>query len=259
MDAKGKKKEETQHNGYASGSSRGDSNEKESQDNSDNKDKILKEREQRKQEENEKLTKALQQIRFENYVARQKAQEKEAAMFRPSSGMKHSFNQAPNGSVVQDPSKPCVIPVDQAPKKIEEQYGMEEEVNDEEEEELEDIQEEIEENDSENEEVKGDVDLIKTINQQMKEIQSKLIEKTQRIEKEMANIIEQSSDSTCPIPEEANNIKAEEQKAESKQDEAAFDSEDDNESQEECENIEPVDSGVEEKRKLDERIKLLRQ
>lgn len=221
----------------------------------------------------------MQQIRFENHVARQKAQEKEAAMFRPSSGMKHSFNQPPNAPSAQaaDNQSSGESPV----KKIEENYGMDDVVNDEDEKVLEDIQEEIEENDSENEEVKGEIDLLKTMSQQVKAIQDKLSEKTQKIEKEIATLIEQSSDSAVPIPEapiEENQTdpppnKIEEkvekvdkvekvEKEPTKQIEGVLDSDSENENEseeEEKDEIEHVDTGVEEKRKIEERIKLLRQ
>ena len=271
MDAKSKKKDEHGHSGFASGSSRGDSSEKDSQDApsqelADQKEKILREREQRKQDEREKIEKALQQIRFENHLARQKAKEKEAEMLRPSSGMKRSFGINPaamaNGEVVQTEEKS---------KKIEEQYGMEED-EEEEEEELEDIQEEIEED--ENEEVKEELTLLKTKSLQMKTIREKITEQSQKIEEDITNLVGQPAKVTESIPEsateeaeEAEPEKKKEEDKEAKEDKSkieglldylASDSGEESE-EEETKNSVVAENEMEEKRKLEERIKLLRQ
>jgi len=282
-----KKKEESSKSGFATGSSREGSSEK--NDNqiappavpeNDQKTKILNEREQRKKEELERIEKALQQIRFENYVARQKAKEKEAQMLRPSSGMKHVLGAIPNkngqteenngvpsdSKQYEEEKKPTES---DAPKKIEEQYGMEDEKGDEDEDQeaLEDIEEVIEENEVDKEEAAKEMNLLKTMSAQMKNIKEQIIEKTQRIEEEIADIIENSGDGVPePVPE------VEEKGDENK--EAVVENDPtkkiegllQNLSSEESEHGESDDEKLGEittaetmeKRKLDERIKLLR-
>lgn len=191
----------------ASGSSRGNSSEKEAAQYSDKEDKkndiegknkVMRERDKRKLEEREKIEKALQQIRLETYLARQKAQEKEFSQYRPSSGMKSSFGQ-PNAQGSQPATQPSdPNEAETKPKKVEEAYSMEDEDKEHhegtEEEQLPDITEEIdEENASDNEEIKQDKALLRTMKMQADEMRQKLYEKTQRIEKEMSKCIEEES------------------------------------------------------------------
>ena len=85
-----KKKKAEPSTGYASGASRGGSSEKEASETQPGpecavqKDRILREREERKQKERDRTEKALQQIRYENYMDRIRAQEKLVAMYQPS-------------------------------------------------------------------------------------------------------------------------------------------------------------------------------
>eukprot|EP01022_Parablepharisma_sp_SALTPOND_P020503 TRINITY_DN374_c0_g1_i1.p1 TRINITY_DN374_c0_g1~~TRINITY_DN374_c0_g1_i1.p1 ORF type:complete len:878 (+),score=169.96 TRINITY_DN374_c0_g1_i1:2421-5054(+) len=279
-----KKKDNHSKSGFATGSSREGSSEKNDStaalpvaETNDQKQKILHEKEQRKKEERERIENALQQIRFENYIARQKAKEKEAQMMRPSSGMKHSFGVAPSKAIQPEIegiyARPTVTEEEKkserdSPKKIEEQYGMEEEKDDEDSQEaLEDIQEEIEENESDKEEIEKKVNLLKTMTAQMKTIKEQIIEKTQRIEEEIAGLIENSAEAIPETPaEEVEDGPGEDKKDPpssnpSKKIEDLFEnlsseSEEMNSDNERLGEIAPPEK--EETRKLEERIKLLK-
>eukprot|EP01022_Parablepharisma_sp_SALTPOND_P014892 TRINITY_DN207_c0_g1_i1.p1 TRINITY_DN207_c0_g1~~TRINITY_DN207_c0_g1_i1.p1 ORF type:complete len:547 (-),score=139.83 TRINITY_DN207_c0_g1_i1:1346-2986(-) len=229
IEPKSKKAEaSTSHSGHATGSSS-------EEPAIDQKEKILREKEQRKKEEREKIEKALQQIRFENYIARQKAKEKEAEMLRPSSGMKHSLSISNNRE-------------GKAQTKIEEQYGMEEEQQEGEEgeEELEDIQEEMEEHEYDKDEFKEELHSLKTMSIQMKTIKTQLKEQCEKIVQDLNGIV---------IPEEPEKPqKNEEENIEGILDYLAEDSQEEEEEEEVKEEPEAP-----EKHKLIERIGLLKQ
>lgn len=272
MDNKGKK--EHTKGGFASGSSREGSSEKE--DTGDRKEQILREKEQRKIEEQKKKEKALQQIRIDNNVARQKAREKEAQMLRPSSGMKHSFGIQSWAGPTNDMLAQQTSPAEER-KAIEEPYSMEDEKEvDDEDEDLENIQEEIEESESEKEENKKDVTLLKTMGFNIKTMHGRIAENDQKIEEEIAELIMESEKLAEPIPE-ALPKEQEENKVEGAKKDAAQriegliqclssdtasggeepegNEEEDEQPPDEDEEIVPLD----ERRKLEERIKLLRQ
>jgi len=152
----------------------------------DQKQKILQEKEHRRIQEQRRTENDLEQIRMENFKARQEAKAKKAQMLRPSSGMKLSFNIP-----LQGPLEEFRILEEQKeknePKKIEEQYRMDEEHDDDS---LEHIQEVIEENDSDKDETEKDINMINTKAEKMKEIKMKLIEKTQRIDEQISELEE---------------------------------------------------------------------
>lgn len=152
----------------------------------DQRKKILYEKAQRKEEELRRKENDLQQIRMENFLARQKAKEKKAQMLRPSSGMKMSFNIPLQGGAEE---LRALEEQKKGPKKIEEQYRMDEENDDDSQGELEHIQEAIEENDSDKDETEKEINMINTKTEKMKTLKNQLIEKTLRIEEQVSELM----------------------------------------------------------------------
>ncbi len=277
MDAKNHSKKDDHgsapHSGHASGSSRDGSAEKESAAAAaagDQKDRILQKKAQRKVEEREKLEKALQQIRLENYLSGQKAREKEAAMLRPSSGMKHSFGLPSAASTAGSESASAAS---ESKKKIEEQYGMEEEEEEAEPEDdaaLEDIEEEIEDKECDNEEIKKDRTFLKTMSAKMKTLKGKLAENSQILGQGIAEFIgqpepgeaipEETEDSDTKCKEERKRAPEKNEKLEGLIDCLASDSGEEPEEDEKTPAVEQINlETIEETHKLEERLKLLRQ
>ena len=220
-------------------------------------------------EERERIEKALQQIRFENYMARQKAKEKAAEMLRPSSGMKHSFG--------------CDAP---DKKTIKESYGPEEEAEEDyeepaAEEELEDIQEEIEEEHvADDMALKEELTTLKTMSIQMKTMKAQIREQAEKIEEELVGIAEENkeggaSETSAETTEKADDKKKEDVKDKEKynkmidylagNDENGNDDGGENNEEDKDEDRKGDEGNTEEassaivQHKLTERIKLLRQ
>ncbi len=211
------------------------------------KDRIMREKQIRDAEERERKEKALQQIRSENRAARQNAREKEAQMLRPSFGIPSVGRSEP----------------EEEKKRIEEAYGMTEETEENEEEKLlEDIQEEVGESESDKEEAS----LLRTMGVQMRNMKEQLVEKTQKIEQEMAQIADESAESVPEVlPEDGEEKRKHDasQKISGIMQCLSSDSEkasDGDETEEYNERQgEPPDAGTAEQRKVENRVKLLRQ
>eukprot|EP00826_Nyctotherus_ovalis_P030011 TRINITY_DN2381_c0_g7_i1.p1 TRINITY_DN2381_c0_g7~~TRINITY_DN2381_c0_g7_i1.p1 ORF type:complete len:490 (+),score=212.93 TRINITY_DN2381_c0_g7_i1:1039-2508(+) len=242
----------------AESSGREDSSEK--HESIDQRQKILQEKEQRKLEERRRKENDLQQIRMENFVARQRAKEKKAQMLRPSSGMKMSFNIPLQGAAEE---MKMLEEQKKEPKKIVEPYRLDEENDDESQDELEHIQEVINENDSDKDETEKDINMINTKTEKMKTLKKQLIEKTLHIEEQLSELMIN--------PEEIAELDEIEEKVEETKNESAenparqvegllhnlsSDGEEANSGDERLGEIASAESA--ETRKLNERIKLLR-